>query len=270
MMLRVATLLLVVTAVYGCNWSEIYLSCSKDERVFADLSPSTASVSGLNVCKNEAQASGFSVGYDYLCPSGNCDYIYFQNLQDRPAGKYCHGYTSCNDFRFASLGGTHYQYNDNTRAWTKKYLKCDAADEESQSGLTLSECNNLAVSLGHGFMYHNVNNGCNTMKTCDSFQSASTDGQNYKLTGSKASYHYTLKGDSGSEKVSIDGGSSITLTTTAEDYYTCSSDLTIKFTNDGSGKDVVFDSDEDFVAELNGKDVSDGAFNWNGEYEISF
>ena len=85
-----------------------------------------------------------------------------------------------------------------------------------------------------------------------------------------ASYHYTLKGDSGSEKVSIDGGSSITLTTTAEDYYTCSSDLTIKFTNDGSGKDVVFDSDEDFAAELNGKDVSDGAFNWNGEYEISF
>ena len=183
------------------------------------MSPSTGAVSGLNVCKNEAQASGFSVGYDYLCPSGNCNYIYFQNLQDRPAGKYCHGYTSCNDFRFASLGGTHYQYNDNTRkeayqyfdtftqnnsrtlhyyynpayifhyysgAWTKKYLKCDAADEESQSGLTLSECNNLAVSLGHGYMYHNVNNGCNTMKTCDSFQSASTDGQNYKLTGSKS------------------------------------------------------------------------------------
>ena len=77
-------------------------------------------------------------------------------------------------------------------------------------------------------------------------------------------------GDSGSEKVSIDGGSSITLTTTAEDYYSCSADFTIKFTNDGSGKDVVFDGDEDFVAELNGKDVSDGAFNWNGEYEISF
>ena len=98
------------------------MSCSKDERVFADLSPSTASVSGLNVCKNEAQASGFSVGYDYLCPSGNCNYIYFQNLQDRPAGKYCHGYTSCNDFRFASLGGTHYQYNDNTRKEAYQYF----------------------------------------------------------------------------------------------------------------------------------------------------
>ena len=70
----------------------------------------------------------------------------------------------------------------------EKYLKCDAADADkaSQSGVTLSECNNLAVSLGHEYMYHNLNNGCSTMKTCDTFKFATTGGQNYKLTGSKS------------------------------------------------------------------------------------
>ena len=131
------------------NWSEIYLSCSKDERVFADLSPSTASVSGLNVCKNEAQASGFSVGYDYLCPNGNCNYIYFQNLQDRPAGKYCHGYTSCNDFRFASLGGTHYQYNDNTRKEAYQYFDTFTQNvhEFNASGILYYFYNSLSIVL---------------------------------------------------------------------------------------------------------------------------
>ena len=100
------------------------------------MSPSTGAVSGLNVCKNEAQASGFSEGYDYLCPSGNCNYIYFQNLQDRPAGKYCHGYTSCNDFRFASLGGTHYQYNDNTRKEAYQYF--DSFTQKTSAMLKVS------------------------------------------------------------------------------------------------------------------------------------
>ena len=87
------------------NWSEIYLSCSKDEKVFEGLSPSSDYTNGLSHCKIDAREE-------------DCNYIYFQSLEDRPAGKYCHGYNSCEEFRFASLGGQNYYWDDYTRKST--------------------------------------------------------------------------------------------------------------------------------------------------------
>merc|ERR1712110_491225 len=104
-MLKLATVLFVVNAVNGCNWSEIYLSCSKDEKVFEGLSPSSDYTNGLSHCKIDAREE-------------DCNYIYFQSLEYRPAGKYCHGYNSCEDFRFASLGGQNYYWDDYSRSWS--------------------------------------------------------------------------------------------------------------------------------------------------------
>ena len=95
-----------------------------------------------------------------------------------------------------------------------------------------------------------------------------------------------MRGTSGKEKVSIDGGSSITLTTTAEDFYACKKDITIKFQNDASGRDLYFDSKEDFGITFPNKwggwkcgssnenkrcnSVRKGIFAWEGPYYIDF
>ena len=76
------------------------------------------------------------------------------------------------------------------------------------------------------------------------------------------------------------------MSTTAEDFYTCSKEITVKFQNDGSGKDVYFGSDEDFEITFPSawggwkcgssnentrcNSVRKGVFAWEGTYYIDF
>ena len=66
-------------------------TCSTDERVYEGALD-------LAACKTKAE--------EY----GNANFIYFQSATDRPAGIWCHIYTSCENTRASSLPGTNYYY----------------------------------------------------------------------------------------------------------------------------------------------------------------